>query len=106
MVTVDRTWTSLIFHAVMTPKLEPHPPLMAQNRSFPIVLLFSIVSLTLIICASITLSAARPYFLKMVAKSISTQVSSNANCSATPSREAMNLVSIRNCVVEFSQSST
>ncbi|WVZ23167.1 hypothetical protein V8G54_001711 [Vigna mungo] len=65
-VTVEGTRTSLIFHAVMTPKLDPPPPLMAQKRSSPISVLFSIFPFTSIIWASMTLSEAKPYFLKIV----------------------------------------
>ncbi|KAL5714234.1 hypothetical protein ACHQM5_016223 [Ranunculus cassubicifolius] len=47
----------------MTPKLEPPPPLIAQNRSSPIDFRSRSFPLTSTIYASRTLSAARPYFL-------------------------------------------
>ncbi|KAF5816664.1 hypothetical protein HanXRQr2_Chr03g0136751 [Helianthus annuus] len=62
-VTVSGTGTSFIFHERMIPKLEPPPPLTAQKRSSPIELLSRILPCTLMNCASMTLSAARPYFL-------------------------------------------
>ena len=45
-VTVQGTGTSIIFHAIMTPKQAPPPPLMAQNGSSPMDSLSRILPLT------------------------------------------------------------
>ncbi|KAL3851538.1 hypothetical protein ACJIZ3_013420 [Penstemon smallii] len=62
-VTVCGTGTNLTFHDSIIPKLAPPPPLIAQKRSSPIDSLSRILPSASTICASITLSAPKPYFL-------------------------------------------
>uniref|UniRef100_A0A6N2N7J3 Uncharacterized protein n=1 Tax=Salix viminalis TaxID=40686 RepID=A0A6N2N7J3_SALVM len=65
-VTNGGTGTSFTFQEVMIPKLPPPPPLIAQNRSSPMAFRSRTLPWASIIRASMTLSAARPYFLNMV----------------------------------------
>ncbi|RDX62186.1 hypothetical protein CR513_59509, partial [Mucuna pruriens] len=65
-VTISGTGTSLIVNDTITPKLAPPPPLIAQKRSSPMDFLSRRFPLTSTICASMTLSTDKPYFLNML----------------------------------------
>ncbi|BAS98164.1 Os06g0548150 [Oryza sativa Japonica Group] len=60
-VTVSGTRTSRSFQDSTTPKLSPPPPLIAQKRPSPMVVLFRSRPSASTRTASRTLSAARPY---------------------------------------------